>query len=62
MKINHNKRKIFSKTIQILPANFNISLIKPSNNTITTRLTNPIITTYINTKKISFKKYAIFNK
>lgn len=56
MEIDHDKREVFSETMQILPENFDMSVMEPSPNSISARLTNPIVTTYVDTDKISFER------
>ena len=58
MEVDHDRREVFSETMQILPANFDMSLMKPSEDAIAARLTNPVVTTYVDTEKISFERYA----
>lgn len=62
MEVDHDRREVFSETMQILPANFDMSLMKPSDDAIAARLTNPVVTTYVDTEKISFERYAMFDK
>lgn len=62
MEVDHDRREVFSETMQILPANFDMSLMKPSGDAIAARLTNPVVTTYVDTEKISFERYAMFDK
>jgi hypothetical protein len=56
MEIDHDKREVFSETMQILPENFDMSVMEPSPNSICARLTNPVVTTYVDTGKISFER------
>lgn len=56
MEVDHDRREVFSETMQILPANFDMSLMKPSDDAIAARLTNPVVTTYVDTEKISFER------
>lgn len=56
MEIDHDRREVFTETMQILPANFDMSLMKPSEDAIAARLTNPVVTTYIDTDKIAFER------
>lgn len=56
MEIDHDKREVFSETMQILPENFDMSVMEPSPNSICARLTNPVVTTYVDTEKISFER------
>lgn len=62
MEVDHDRREVFSETMQILPSNFDMSLMKPSDDAIAARLTNPVVTTYVDTEKISFERYAMFAK
>ena len=56
MEIDHDKQEVFSETMQILPENFDMSVMEPSPNSICARLTNPVVTTYVDTEKISFER------
>ncbi|XP_071179075.1 ankyrin repeat domain-containing protein 13D-like [Mytilus edulis] len=56
MEIDHDKKEVFSETMAILPENFDTSVMDPSSNSICARLTNPIVTTYVDTEKISFER------
>ncbi|XP_069136518.1 ankyrin repeat domain-containing protein 13D-like [Argopecten irradians] len=56
MEVDHDRREIFSETMQILPPNFDMSVMNPSDDSVAARLTNPLVTTYVDTDKISFER------
>ena len=56
MEIDHDACQVFSETMRTLPAPPDISFLAPSDDQVAARLTNPIVTTYIDTEKISFER------
>ena len=56
MEIDHDMRQVFTETMQVLPQVPDISFLTPSDDAVAARLTAPIVTTYIDTGKISFER------
>ncbi|XP_011493878.1 PREDICTED: ankyrin repeat domain-containing protein 13D [Ceratosolen solmsi marchali] len=55
MEVDHETKKVYVEHMKLL-SNDNIHLMEPSEEGILARLTNPIVTTYIDTEKISFER------
>ncbi|KYM95175.1 PREDICTED: ankyrin repeat domain-containing protein 13D [Cyphomyrmex costatus] len=55
MEVDHETRKVYVEHIKLL-GDDNIQLLEPSEEGAIARLTNPIVTTYIDTDKISFER------
>ncbi|XP_067684865.1 ankyrin repeat domain-containing protein 13D-like isoform X1 [Haliotis asinina] len=56
MEIDHDQREVYSETMRISPSMPDSSIMRPSEAAIAARLTSPIVTTYIDTDKISFER------
>jgi len=55
MEVDHETRKVYVEHMKLI-GDDNIQLIEPSEEGVIARLTNPIVTTYIDTDKISFER------
>ncbi|XP_058807424.1 ankyrin repeat domain-containing protein 13D isoform X2 [Phymastichus coffea] len=55
MEIDHETRKVYVEHMKLI-GDDNIQLMEPSEEGVMARLTNPIVTTYIDTEKISFER------
>ncbi|XP_012225465.1 ankyrin repeat domain-containing protein 13D isoform X2 [Linepithema humile] len=55
MEVDHETRKVYVEHMKLL-GDDNIQLMEPSEEGVIARLTNPIVTTYIDTDKISFER------
>jgi hypothetical protein len=55
MEVDHETKKVYIEYMKLL-SDDNIHLMEPSEDGILARLTNPIVTTYIDTEKISFER------
>ena len=56
MEIDHDQREVFSETMQLQVNPPDIESMHPSSEAIAARLTNPVVTTYLDTEKISFER------
>ena len=56
MEMDHDNHQIFSETITVPTANADVSFSAPSEDAVAARLTSPIVTTYIDTEKITFER------
>lgn len=56
MEIDHDNREVFSETMQLQVEPPDVQAMRPSGEAIAARLTNPIVTTYLDTEKISFER------
>lgn len=55
MEVDHESRKVYVEHMKLI-GDENVHLMEPSEEGVVTRLTNPIVTTYIDTDKISFER------
>ncbi|XP_012533297.1 ankyrin repeat domain-containing protein 13D [Monomorium pharaonis] len=55
MEVDHETRKVYVEHMKLIEDD-NIQLMEPSEEGVIARLTNPIVTTYIDTDKISFER------
>lgn len=55
MEVDHDTRKVYVEHMKLI-SDDNIQLMEPSEEGVIARLTNPIVTTYIDTDKISFER------
>jgi ankyrin repeat domain-containing protein 13 len=55
IEVDHEKREVYSEQMRMISAE-ELQLMQPSHESITARLTTPIVTTYIDTEKISFER------
>jgi len=56
MEMDHDNHQIFSETISVPAVNPDVSFSMPSEDAVAARLTSPIVTTYIDTEKITFER------
>jgi hypothetical protein len=57
MEIDHDAHQVSTETIKVLPAQASaIALGSPSQDAVAARLTSPIVTSYIDTEKITFER------
>lgn len=55
MEVDHKTRKVYVEHIKLVDID-DMQLMEPSEKGVLARLTNPIVTTYIDTDKISFER------
>lgn len=55
MEVDHETRKVYVEHMKLIEDD-NVQLMEPSEEGVVARLTNPIVTTYIDTDKISFER------
>lgn len=55
MEVDHKTRKVYVEHIKLVDID-DMQLMEPSEEGVLARLTNPIVTTYIDTDKISFER------
>lgn len=56
MEIDHDNHQVYTETMRIMPQPTDASLLAPSEEAVAARLTSPIVTTFIDTEKISFER------
>ena len=56
MEVDHDQREVFSETMQLENESVDLSMMHSSPDSVAARLTNPIVTTYLDTDKISFER------
>ena len=56
MEIDHDSKGVYAETIRTLPGTADPSLMMPSEEAVAARLTSPVVTTYIDTNRISFER------
>lgn len=56
MEVDHDSREVYSETIRTLPVVADATLMQPSQEAVAARLTSPVVTTYIDTNRISFER------
>ncbi|XP_006818094.1 LOW QUALITY PROTEIN: ankyrin repeat domain-containing protein 13D-like [Saccoglossus kowalevskii] len=55
MEIDHDRCQVYVEKLQLRP-DFDLSLMTPRESTVVSRLTSPVVTTYIDTEKIAFSR------
>lgn len=56
MEIDHDNKGVYSEMIRSLPGSADSTLMMPSEEAVAARLTSPVVTTYIDTNRISFER------
>ncbi|KAK6192849.1 hypothetical protein SNE40_004249 [Patella caerulea] len=56
MEIDHDKHEVYTQMLQISPSPPDVAVMQPSEEAVAARLTSPLVTTYIDTDKISFER------
>ncbi|KAI0238318.1 Ankyrin repeat domain-containing protein 13B [Lamellibrachia satsuma] len=56
MEIDHDAKQVWSEVMRVLPPETDASFLTPADEAVAARLTSPIVTTYIDTDKISFER------
>lgn len=63
MEIDHDTRQVYVEQLRaITNPLIDVSFMKPSDEVVSARLTTPIVTTYIDTDKISFERLVSVEK
>ena len=56
MEVDHDLHQVYTETMRVLPDPPDLDLLVPSEDQVAARITTPIVTTYIDTEKISFER------
>lgn len=59
MEVDHETKQVFVEQMQVVSPG-ELQVLHPSHEAVGARLTAPIVTTYIDTDKISFERSACF--
>lgn len=57
LEVDHEAHRVYVEEIQMIPLDQGIEVMRPSSDTIANRLSAPIVSFDIDTKKISFERY-----
>lgn len=61
--MDHDAHRVYVEEIQIIPLDQGLEVMRPSDDTIASRLSSPIVSFDVDTKKISFERYScLINK
>jgi len=55
LEIDHEKREVYTEMLRMINPD-DLHFMQPTEEAISTRLTTPVVTTYIDTEKISFER------
>ena len=60
MEVDHDQKQVIVETLKILSPELEdtIEMLKPSDELVNARLTSPTSTTFIDTDKINFERFA----
>ncbi|XP_013416590.1 ankyrin repeat domain-containing protein 13D isoform X1 [Lingula anatina] len=56
MEVDHDIRQVYTETMRVLPSPPDPTALTPSEDAVVSRLTSPIVTTYLDTHKIAFER------
>ncbi|CAH1802482.1 unnamed protein product [Owenia fusiformis] len=56
MEVDHDASVVYTETMQVLPGPVDPNLLRPHEDAVAARLTTPLVTTYVDTDKISFER------
>jgi len=59
LEVDHEAHRVYVEEIQMIPLDQGIEVMRPSDDTIASRLSAPIVSFDIDTKKISFERYSM---
>jgi len=59
LEVDHETHRVYVEEIQMIPLDQGIEVMRPSDDTIVSRLSAPIVSFDIDTKKISFERYSM---
>jgi hypothetical protein len=58
MEVDHETQQVYVEQMHMISAE-DLQFLQPSEEAISSRLTTPIVTTFIDTDKISFERYFV---
>jgi septin 4 len=58
MEVDHETQQVYVEQMRMISAE-DLQFLQPSEEAISSRLTTPIVTTFIDTDKISFERYFV---
>lgn len=56
--MDHDAHRVYVEEIQMIPLDQGLEVMRPSDDTIASRLSAPIVSFDVDTKKISFERYS----
>ena len=56
MEIDHDVQHVYTETMVVLPDHTDVEILMQSPESIATKLTSPVITTFIDTDNIAFER------
>lgn len=59
LEVDHEAHRVYVEEIQMIPLDQGLEVMRPSDDTIASRLSAPIVSFDIDTKKISFERYSL---